>query len=96
MLRAEIETIVRWDRTSDPATFYTADPTEARKLERVGLKPVEIDTDPEGRVRSWRFEVPRDWLRVKVRPKRKMSEAQRQNIVRARAARRERLGVEVA
>ena len=96
MLRAEIETIVRWDRTSDPATFYTADPREAQKLQRVGLKPVEIDTDPGGQVRSWRFEVPRDWLRVKVRPKRQMSAAQRQNIHKARAARQAKMATELA
>ena len=96
MLRAEIETIIRFDRTSDPATFYTADPTEARKLERVGLKPVEVDTDSDGKSRSWRFEVPRDWLRVKVRPKRKMTEAQRQNIHKAREARQAKLATELA
>ena len=58
--------------------------------------PVEVDTDSDGKPRSWRFEVPRDWLRVKVRPKRKMSEAQRQNILKARAAKQARLATELA
>ncbi len=95
MLRAEIETIVRWDKTNDPASYYTCERRLARKLEKVGLKPIEVDTDSDGKPRSWRFEVPRDWLRVKVRPKRRMTEAQLQNIKKAQAARRTRLAAEV-
>ena len=93
-MKVEVETIIVWNRTSDPASYYTADRVEARKLERVGLKPVEIDTDPGGQSRSWRFEVPRSWLRVRVRPKRQLSETQREKLgERLQKARASRLEV---
>ncbi len=79
-MKAEIETVVRWDRTGNPANFYTADRGEARKLERVGLQAVQVDKGPDGKPRGWTFDVPRSWLRVRVRPKRQLSETQREKL----------------
>lgn len=92
MTREEVETIIRWDKTNSPGSFYTADRGEAKKLERVGLRAVEVDKGPDGKPRGWTFDVPRSWLRVRVRPKRQLSETQREKLrerlQQARASRR--------
>jgi hypothetical protein len=52
MTRAEAETIIRWDRESDMALLYTADPSEARRWRALGYDVVEAQT------RGWQATVP--------------------------------------
>ena len=54
----ETETIVRWDRTGESATFWTADASEARRWKALGYD-VHADGRPRaGTVRSWSCRVP--------------------------------------
>ena len=83
MTAEEQETLISWDRTDALAVYYTADPTQARKVERAGLKPIQVDIDPEdGKPRGWRYELPKSWVRVRVGPpiKRQLTEASREKL----------------
>lgn len=51
--KLEQETIVRWDRTTDLAIVYTADPTQKRRLEKRGY---QFKTLSSG---SWEARVPK-------------------------------------
>ena len=50
--RQEQETIIRWDRTDDPAILWTAAPGQAKRWERLGY-PVTRETG------GWRADVPK-------------------------------------
>jgi hypothetical protein len=54
----EAETIIRWDRTGEPAILWTADPAEARRWRKLGY-PVEVfGRTRDGRERSWTCRAP--------------------------------------
>jgi len=56
MTKAEAETILRWDRESDAATLYTADPSEMRRWTKLGY-PVEVCGVRPGRP-GWQTRIP--------------------------------------
>ena len=70
----ETETIIRWDRTGDPATLWTADRSVANKWRQRGY-PVRDEGKP-GR-ESWRCEVPVRCIRFGPFVPRVLSEAER-------------------
>src|SRR5262249_824808 len=51
------ETVIRWDRTDEPATFYTADPSEMRRWRRL-VYAVEVYGIRKGKPAGWRARVP--------------------------------------
>lgn len=54
----ECETTIQWDRTGDPATLWTADPSEAKRWTALGY-PVDTDgLTGGGKACSWRCAVP--------------------------------------
>jgi hypothetical protein len=56
-LRAERETIIRWDRTSKDALLYTAEPTMAAKWAKRGY-PVRVISTLAGKPTGWEATVP--------------------------------------
>ena len=54
---AECETILRWDRSSATALFYTHDAAEAKRWMKLGY-PVEGIGPATGRPHSWQARVP--------------------------------------
>lgn len=76
MTREEQETIIRFDATPDKAVVYTCDPVWMRKmekLERDGHATIKKDF---GDGKEWWV----DKSAIKVRPKRVMSEEQKEKI----------------
>ena len=67
----ECETLIRWDRTSEPAVLETFDATVARRWGKAGIPVVEKDP---GR---WYARVPVGELRITLRRKREMTPEQR-------------------
>ena len=57
MTKDEQETVLRFDRSSDAADFYTADGAEARRWTRLGYD-VAVVSSRAGRPTSWRATVP--------------------------------------
>lgn len=59
MSEAARETIIRWDRETDEAVLYTADPAEMRRWARLGY-PVTVYGTTRGTptARSWGARVP--------------------------------------
>ena len=55
--KAERETILRWDREGNRATFYSADVSEARRWKRLGYSVV-VHGMASGTARSWTADVP--------------------------------------
>ena len=55
--KAERETILRWDREGNLATFYSADASEARRWKRLGYSVV-VHGVASGTARSWTADVP--------------------------------------
>jgi hypothetical protein len=53
----EMETIVRWDRASHVATFYTADVAEMRRWKKLGYS-VEVCSTHQGRPSGWQAAAP--------------------------------------
>ena len=65
-IKAEQETIVRWDQEEQVAYLYTAHPAQARRWERLGY-PVEVyGRDREGAPTGWEAKTPPE--AVKFRP----------------------------
>lgn len=56
--RAEMETIIRWNRETDVATLYTADPCEVRRWRALGYDVEVCGVTHEGKARGWQTAVP--------------------------------------
>jgi hypothetical protein len=50
--------VIRWNRTGDLATCYTADPMEARRWTRLGYPVKVFGRTREGNARGWQAKVP--------------------------------------
>jgi hypothetical protein len=81
--RFERETIITFNETESSASVWTASETVYRRLKNLGYVPTR---DNE---RSAVFEVPRNLVKIlRRRPKRELTEKQRENIQKAISARR--------
>jgi len=81
--RFERETIITFNEAESSASVWTASETVYRRLKNLGYVPTR---DNE---RSAVFEVPRSLVKIlRRRPKRELTEKQRENIQKAISARR--------
>jgi len=81
--RFERETIITFNEAESSASVWTASETVYRRLKNLGYIPMQ---DNE---RSAVFEVPRGLVKIlRQRPKRELTEKQRENIQKAISARR--------
>ncbi len=64
-IKAEQETIVRWDQAERVAWLYTAHPAQARRWQRIGYAVEVSDSDRDGQPRSWSGRVPVDAIRFR-------------------------------
>lgn len=56
--KAEQETVIRWDRETDAAMVYTADPCEMRRWRALGYDVQVCGTTRDGKARGWQATVP--------------------------------------
>jgi len=81
--RFERETVIKFNEAEPSASLWTASETVYRRLKSLGYIPMQ---DNE---RSAVFDVPRGLVKIlKRRPKRELTEKQRENIQKAISARR--------
>lgn len=57
----ELETVIRFDETDDPATLWTASPRVRKEWESFGFKPTPVQGGS-----GWRVEVPKDRVSYKM------------------------------
>lgn len=69
--RLETETIIRWDRTSDPVTVCTCHQTEWQMLEKAGYQAAEVGYDGKT-VACKTFEIPRHQVKMAIMPNAKV------------------------
>ena len=65
MIKAEQETIIRWDQEERVVHFYTAYPADARKWARLGYQVEIYSRTQAGQPRSWRAQAPVEALRLR-------------------------------
>ena len=65
-IKAERETIIRWDEESPDATFYTASPAMARRCAKWGW-PLGVHSTYMTEPRTWQGIVPKRAIRVRKR-----------------------------
>ncbi len=65
-IRMEQETHLRYDRTDDPATLFTAHKINWERIQKAGFKPTEINHDRRGKVVGMVFEIPRGQISLKI------------------------------
>jgi hypothetical protein len=74
--REEMETVIRLGYHDDELTFSTTNPAHHRHMERLGITPWRTDLH-EKEIVSWVYRAPADWFKL-PRPKKKVSDEQRQ------------------
>ena len=65
MIKAEQETIVRWDREDRRVDMWTADPAQARHWTRNGYDVTAVVTTTDGRTTGWRTVGPTGCIRFR-------------------------------
>ena len=88
MLKEEMETIIRFDKSSNTASVYTADPTMIRKLKKFqGFDNVILIQEDEYAIQ---MDIPKKWIRITKSKSRNLTEEQKQasiqHLRKARAA----------
>ncbi len=63
MIKAEQETIIRWDQAERVLNLYTAYSSQARRWERLGYVVEVSDRSAAGEPRGWRARAPLNALR---------------------------------
>ena len=63
MTREEMETTINFDRGSDTARIYTADPVMMRKLDGLARENVAVARKSQDEIGYW-YECPKSWVKV--------------------------------
>lgn len=69
--RLETETIIRWDRTTDPVTVCTCHQAEWRMLDKAGYKATEVGYDGNN-IACKTYEISRHHVKVALMPSAKI------------------------
>ena len=80
LTRYEMETIINWNSAEDTASISTRMSHVMRYMEKeLGLKPVTVYKDANGKTYGKDYEIPKLWVRLPRRP-RKVSEELRKKM----------------